>query len=145
MATDPIVRTYDPKQIVLTLGVIIASGYEEGTFIKITRSGDNFTKKKGSDGSIDRTNNNAFDFRVELTLKQSSPTNDLLSALQVSDALLNDGVKPLTIKDLRGTTLFFAQSAWIAKDPDDEFSNESGPRVWVIDTGIADKFTGSNI
>lgn len=142
---DPIVRTYDPKQVVITFGAIIFTGFASGTFIQVARSGDLFEKNKGSDGTVDRTNKNAFDFRVTVTLKQTSLTNDLLSAVQVSDIISNLGVLPMTIKQLNGTTLFFAPQAWIAKDPDDEFADVSGNREWIFDTGVAEKFTGGVI
>ena len=142
---DPIVRTYDPKFIVITFGAIIFTGFAEGTFVQVVRNGDKFEKSKGADGSIDRVNKNAFDFRVTATLKQTSLTNDLLSVVSESDALTNLGMLPLTIKDLKGTTLFFAPQAWVAKDPEDEYSDSLSPRTWEFDTGVATKFTGGNI
>lgn len=145
MPADTKLRNYDPKQVVVTFGPVIFTGYPEGTFVQVTRSGDNFTKKKGADGTINRTNNNAFDFTVTATLMQTSLTNDALSAILAADVNDNQGIFPLTIKDLLGTTLFFAQEAWIKKDPDDEFSNEAGDREWQFDTGIAQKFTGGSV
>lgn len=142
---DPIMRTYDPKLIVITFGAIIFTGFAEGTFVQVTRSGDIFEKQKGADGSIDRINKNAFDFRVTATLKQTSLTNDLLSAAMTADMLTNLGALPFLIKDLKGTTLFFAPQAWIAKDPDDEYGDSLGSREWQFDTGVAEKFTGGSI
>ena len=142
---DPIMRTYDPKLIVITFGAIIFTGFAEGTFVQVVRNGDKFEKSKGADGSIDRINKNAFDFRVTATLKQTSLTNDLLSAVALTDAVSNLGVLPLAIKDLKGSTLFFAPQAWIAKDPEDEYSDSLGSRAWEFDTGVATKFTGGNI
>ena len=145
MPTDPIVRSYDPKLIIVTFGPIIFSGYAEGTFLTITRSGDVFEKSKGADGSIDRVNKNANDFSVACTIKQTSPVNDLLSAVLTGDILANTGKLPFTVKDLNGTTLFFAGQAWIGKDPDPEFSDALTGREWRIDTGIAELFQGGNI
>jgi hypothetical protein len=144
MATDLVVRTYDPKQIVVTFGPVIMSGFADGTFVQVTRSGDLFSKQKGADGSIDRVNNNTFDFTVAITLKQTSPSNEALSAIVIADQLANAGILPLVIKDLRGSTLFVAPQAWIAKDPDDSFASDLSSREWRFDTGPAEKFTGSN-
>jgi hypothetical protein len=143
--TDTIVRTYDPKQIIVTFGGIIFSGFAEGTFLQITRSGEMFVKQKGADGSINRTNKNAFDFTVTVTLQQTSITNDLLSGVMVADQKFNTGALPLIVKDLRGTTLFFAPQAWIESDPEDEYSDEATGREWVLATGIAEKFTGGSL
>ncbi len=142
---DPIVRTYDPKLIIITFGVIPVTGYAEGTFVNIAGAGDAFEKTRGADGGVDRVNKNQADYRVTITLKQTSITNDLLSAAFNADRLTNVGKKALLIKDLNGTTLFSAAQAWIAKDPDDEFSDTMSNREWMIDTGIAAKLTGGNI
>lgn len=144
MSTDLQVRTYDPKQVIVTFGTIAMMGYAEGTFISIERNGQLFEKSRGSDGSVDRTNKNAFDFSVTLTLKQTSPTNQLLSAVAAADQLSNLGVLPLVIKDLNGATVFTAPQAWIQSDPNDEFGDTSGSREWVFDTGPAAKLTGGN-
>lgn len=142
---DPIVRTYDPKAIVVTFGPVILTGFAEGTFVAITRNGNKFEKVRGADGGVDRVNKNANDFGVTMTLKQTSLSNDALSAIMIQDGLSNTGKYPLTVKDLLGTTLFFAAQAWIAKDPDDELSDEMSPREWLFETGIASKFTGGNL
>ena len=145
MATNLAVLTYDPKKTVVTWGGVIVTGFADGSFISMTRSGDVFEKRKGADGSVDRINKNANDFTVQLTIMQTSPTNDALSALLLVDQSLNTSVLPLTVKDLSGTTLFFAPQAWIQKDPDDEFSDSLGSRQWTFATGIASKYTGGNL
>jgi hypothetical protein len=145
MAADPNVRTYDPKKVVVTFGTVIVSGYGEGTFIAVTQNGDSFEKQRGADGGVDRVNKNASDYSVVLTLKQTSLVNDLLSALSIADKLSNAGKLPLTVKDLNGTSLFFAEQAWIAKEPDPENSDSMSNREWRFDTGIAKQFIGGNL
>lgn len=145
MAADPIVRTYDPKLIIVTFGTIPVTAFAEGTFVTITRNGAIFEKSRGADGTVDRINKNAGDFSVELTIKQTSLTNDLFSAVAIADQISNTGKAPLTVKDLNGATLFFAAQAWVATDPNDEYSDSLGSRTWMLDTGIAEKFTGGNV
>lgn len=142
---DPNVRTYDPKKVIITFGSILFSGFADGSVVTITRSGNLFDKRKGADGSVDRINMNSNDFEVQVNLMQTSVTNDLLSAVAAADLLANTGINPLTVKDLSGTTLFFAAQAWIQKDPDDEFGDSLGTRQWTFGTGVASKFTGGNI
>lgn len=139
-----LVRTFDPKKVIITFGITVLTGYAEGTFVKISRSGDAFEKRKGSDGSVDRINKNAFDFKVSVTLMQTAPVNALLSALLAADQISNVGVLPLVVKDLNGVTLFTAAQAWIAKDPDTEFGDSLGNREWTFDTGAAAKLDGGN-
>lgn len=142
---DKTVRTYDPKQIIVAFGPVILTGFAEGTFVSIARNGDVFEKVRGADGGVDRVNKNANDYAVTFTLKQTSISNDALSAVLIQDQLTNTGKYPLTVKDLNGAALFFAAQAWIAKDPDDEYSDVMSNREWRIDTGVAEKFTGGSI
>jgi len=144
MSRDDNVRTLDPNQHIITFGAITMSAFAEGTYVKITGSGDKFTKRKGADGTIDRKNNQARDYGIELTLMQTSVTNDLLSLALAADMLNNTGIAEFSIVDLQGTSTFFAAKAWIAKDPDDEGADTLGNRVWRFDTGVAVKHTGGN-
>lgn len=141
---DLTVKTYDPKQVVITFGVIPISGYADGTFVSVNRSGDAFTKKKGAAGDVERINLNQGDFDVSITLQQTSSTNQELAAALAADIATNAGVFPLTIKDLLGTTLFFAPQAWIRKDPEWEDGDELNSRAWVFDTGIGSNLVGGN-
>lgn len=142
---DTKVRTYDPKKIIVVFGPVIMTGFAEGTVVSIAQNGDNFEKVKGADGGVDRVNKNANDHAITVTLKQTSISNDALSVIAIADAAANAGIYPLTIKDLNGTSLFFAEQAWIAKSPDDEFGDAMSNREWRLDTGIAEKFTGGNL
>jgi len=142
---DPIVRTYDPKLIICNFGPIPFSGFQEGTFISAERSGDIFEKSKGADGGIDRINKNAYDFRITVTLKQTSITNDALSGVMLADMLSNAGKFFFRIQDLNGTMLFFAPQAWIAASPTLEYSDSLSGREWAFDTGPAELFIGGNI
>lgn len=138
------VKTFDPKMVVITWGVIPISGYAEGTFVRVNRSGDAFTKKKGAGGDVERLNKNQGDFEVSLTLQQTSSTNGELSAALAADQVTNAGVFPFTIKDLLGETLFFAPQAWIRKDPEWEDGDELNPREWIFDTGVGANLVGGN-
>lgn len=141
---DATVRTYDPNSILVTFGTTIITGFAAGTFVKIMRNGAAFEKVKGACGDVDRINRNANDFKVELTLKQSSPVNAILSGLLLADQISNAGTLPLLIKDLNGTTLFAAMQAWIEKDPDAEFADKLSDRVWSFETGMAANLVGGN-
>jgi hypothetical protein len=138
-------RTYDPAQIVIQFGPYILSGYQDGTFVKAGRDGDTFTKYVGTDGEVSRARSRNKSGNVEVTLAQTSITNDLLSGVQELDELTGAGVYPFTIKDLNGTTLLFAPEAWIKKPADTEYGKEIGPRAWLFDTGKMETFTGGSL
>ena len=138
------VKTYDPKMVVVNFGTLAISGYAQGTFIRVSRSGDAFDKRKGAGGDVERINKNQGDFEVTLTLLQTSSTNQELSAILAADQVTNAGVFPLTIEDTLGNTLFFAPQAWIRKDPDWEDGDDLNSRERVFDTGIATNNVGGN-
>ena len=144
MAIDTKVRTYSPGQVVMTFGPFTMTGFADGMFIKVERAGRAFEKKRGNDGTVDRINKNIFDFTVTLNLKKTSISNDDLSTTFNSDLINNDGVHPLSIKDLNGTSLFYSESVWVAQDPSEEFTDDLANNEWQFDTGPAEKFTGGN-
>lgn len=141
---DSTVRTYDPAKVIITVGVAVMAGYADGTFAKVSRSGDAFEKKRGADGTVDRINKNAVDFEVEFSLKRTSPLNAILSGLLVADQASNKGVFPLTISDTSGNSLFIATQAWIKKDPDVEYADSLGNYTWKFDTGVGSNFVAGN-
>ena len=143
-APDLTVKTYDPKMVVITFGVIPISGYAEGTFVSVNRSGDAFVKSKGAGGDVERINKNQGDFEVTVTLQQTATVNAELSAALAADQVTNAGVLPLTIEDKLGQTLFEAPQAWIRKDPDWEDGDDLNSREWTFDTGIAVNLVGGN-
>ena len=82
-------RTYDPKQVVISIGGVPISGYADGTFLLIDRDENAFTKVTGADGTSTRVKSNNRAGSMTLTLKQSSPSNDVLSGFATLDELSN--------------------------------------------------------
>lgn len=138
------VRTYDPKQIIVTVGGVPISGYTEGTFVTISRDEDTWTKNVGADGLVSRVKTNNFTGSVVITLKQTSPSNDYLSGLIAVDEVTNIGVVPVLIKDLSGNSTYFSATGWVKKYSDSTFAKEIGDREWTIDLSTLDLFVGSN-
>lgn len=140
-------KTYDPKQIIVTFGGIIAQGFADGTFLSVSFNEDQFALTVGADGEGARAKSNNNSARIELTLMQTSITNDLLSAVRRADASLpgRAGVLPLQIRDVLGTTLYEAMDCWIVKSPDVEFSKEISERTWILETDYLFDFVGGNL
>lgn len=125
--------TYSPKDVTITLGGLHAvTGYADGTFVKITKDIKPFAKVRAMDGEISRQHFDDAGYQVELTIMQSSSTNNILSMMHNIDTLTHMGKAPLFIKDNRGQTSFLAGSAWIEKIPDVTFGNELNTRTWVF-------------
>ncbi len=128
------VKKFDPKQVKVIVGTHSVSGYAEGTFIECRRNEDSFNLNVGSDGQGIRIKSSNKSGQMELTLQQSSNSNQILSALALTDELTGGGTFPLTVEDLSGTSLFFAETAWIMKPADSAFGNEDNNRVWIFET-----------
>lgn len=129
------IATYDPSEVICSIGEILVSGYAEGTYLVVEMDEDAFTKYTGSGGEVARARNKNKGGTLTLTLMQTSPVNDLLSALQAADDLSGTGVRPVFIKDNLGTTKVSVANAWVKKMPAHEYAKELGTRVWVIDLG----------
>ena len=136
--------TYDPKKVVVTFGGVPLTGFADGTFISIEPVEEAFTRVSGADGLVSRARSNDDGYEVTLTLQQTSLSNAVLSGIHNQDKRTGDGVKPLTVKDLRGEQLFFAEAAWIRQDPTVEYSKEIEEREWVFDTGRAEQFVAGS-
>lgn len=138
------VLTYDPNEISVIVGGKIMSGFADGTFVKFMRNEQAFNLKVGVDGIGTRAKTNNKSGKLEITLMQSSPSNDDLTAFTLADELNNQGVVPILLKDSNGTTLISAATAWVQKFPDTEFAKEVTTRVWTIETDSANVFVGGN-
>lgn len=136
------VRKYNPKQIILTAGPYAITGFSDGSYVRVEFDEDHFNKRTGTDGEVTRTQNNNYTGKVTFILDQASPANDLLSGLAALDRVSGDGIVPVTVRDINGTTIAFAQEAWVQKIADVDFANESQDREWVMDCGQMDVFVG---
>lgn len=140
----PAPTTYDPGLYVLTLFGLIIGGYADGTFIEIQREEDAFFKKVGAGGEVSRTRNRNRSGSLKLTLKQTSATNELLSAKADLDEKGGVGYGAMLLKDLGGATIASCEQAWIKKRPSVGLAKEEGTREWEIDLGELNVFTGGN-
>jgi hypothetical protein len=138
------VRTFNPADVVVTISGIPMSGYADGTFLLVDRDEDAFIKVTGADGTSTRVKSNNRSATMTLTLKQSSPSNDILSGLANLDELTSEGVFPVLVKDLSGNSIYFSATGWIQKYPASEFGKEINNREWIIDLVDTDMFVGSN-
>jgi hypothetical protein len=127
------VRTYNLADIIMTWGGIPIEGGGDGDKISIAPTGDDWTMQVGTDGEVIRSYQNNLSGRVTLTLIYGAPINAFLSAIARQDRLTGDGVFPLSITDLRGNSLFSAESAWIMKRPEVPLGRDAGSVEWALD------------
>lgn len=138
------VRTYDPKQVIVTIGGVPMSGFSDGTFLEIDRNEPTWNMVVGADGLVTRGKTNNFSGTLTLTLKQSSPSNDVLSGFMAIDEASNAGVFPVLVKDLAGNSIYFAGQAWVTQYANSTFAKDITDRQWVLALAEADIFVGSN-
>ena len=141
MATAP--YTYDPRQVALIVGGHQVTGLADGTFLEWTPEGQDWEDISGADGHVARSKTNDRRGTLTLTLAQTSPSNEILSALLTADRADGRGVVPVLVKE-RGAnapTLLSSAGAWIMQPPDVTYNKEVGEREWQL-RGAWDVFVG---
>lgn len=122
---------YSPSDVSVTIaGLYSVTGFSEGTFIRITKDTQQVSVTRAMDGTIARVKSPDTGWKVEITLAQSSPANDVFSTLWNTDKVTGMGKFPLFIKDGSGSTMFMAGTAWVEELPDIVFSNSMETRTW---------------
>lgn len=102
-------------------GGVPATQYGEGGFVEVSPKDDTFTVHTGVGGESIRAYTGSKVFEVKLTLLQTSPYNDYISALYNADVLASDlgqggaGVLPFGLVDLQSTTLAFSPQMFVTK------------------------------
>lgn len=130
-------RTYDSKQVIITIGAHVVTGYAEDTFVNIEENGDGMSQTVGANGEVARSVSQNRTCNITLTLQQTSPSNDVLSALVDADRLTGDGLFSVAIADLRGSTVLTDSNSFIPKKAASGFGNAVGTREWTITTSNA--------
>lgn len=139
------ISTFDPKQLIITWGEFRISGFAPGTFVNVERNEDSFTLTVGSDGEGARARSNDNSGRVTLTLLQTSLSNQQLSQALFQDELTCGGVRPLLIRNIKGTDLYQAETSWLMKPSSAGYSSEIEPREWVLESDNLRMNVGSGI
>lgn len=138
------VRSYDPGLVILTVGGVPINGFADGTFISVERSEDSFTKVSGADGIVSRARSRDKSGEITITLAQTSPSNDVLTALNSVDETTGAGVVPVLCKDLSGRSVLFSAFAWIRKPAGAAFAKEILDREWIMDCADLDMNVAGN-
>lgn len=137
--------TYSPKDVIVSVaGFHTVQGYADGTFIKVSKDMKPFSTVRAMDGEMSRMYSQDDGYKVELTIMQSSSTNNVLSTLYNVDTATRIGKFPLFIKDSLGQSSFMAGTAWIEQIPDLTFGNQMETRTWVFGCSDAVIMFGGN-
>jgi hypothetical protein len=135
MAANPLVGSYDPKKVIITLGGVPIGGYADGTFVQVDPNSETWTKKVGADGEVARGLSNDNTHTIQITLMQTSLSNKYLRTVFNADKLTGLGMLPLSITDLNTMDVYFWPQAWVSTDPSTGRAKETTDAQWTIHTG----------
>jgi len=138
------VHTFDPANVIVSIGGTPMSGFADGTFVIVSRDEDIFSKISGADGEVSRAKSNNRSGSLTLTLMQTSMSNDVLSAIAVLDEISNAGIVPVLVKEIGTSTILMAGEGWVKKMPDAAYSKNVENREWVLDLATVNMFEGGN-
>lgn len=139
------VLTYNPKKNIIIYGAKELTGFSEDDMITIKPLGDGMQIFSGADGEVARSIDPNSTFEVTVSLATSSKSNDYLSACFNKDRKTGKYMLPLIIKDLSGSTLFFAKQAWLKNIPESKRGRKIGNQDWTFNTGqVDDPIIGGN-
>jgi len=132
------VRTYDPRLVIITLGPHTVQGYADGTFVNIEAHGDGVSKEVGSDGEVVRSIDPDETATVTINIQYGSDTIKFAQEQYDKDRNTHgEAMFPVLIKDMRGGLVFAADEAWVENTVAREFNYEASGREITIATGKA--------
>lgn len=139
------VLTYNPKKNIIIYGAKQLTGFAEDDMITIKPLGDGMQIFSGADGEVGRSIDPNSTYEVTVSLAMSSKSNDYLSNCFNKDRKTGNNMLPLIIKDLGGSTLFFAKQAWIKNFPESKRGRKISNQDWTFNTGqVDDPIIGGN-
>jgi len=136
---------YNPRKVSVSFAGVMITGFMDGSMVEVEHDEDAYKKKTGTQGDVTRVLSCNTGGRVTVNLLTGSPSNMLLSALALVDRRTGAGKGPILIKDLNGTTVCFAESAWIMKMPKVDYSDDETGRTWVFDCADMEIVVGSTL
>ena len=131
------IKTYNPKEVTVSCGTHIVTGFADDSFITIEPNGDGITKKVGCDGEIARAVSPDDTYKVKIVLLQTSDSSSFFSRKVDQDRDTGDGMFPILIKDLKGGEVFSTEAAWVVKKSPLNRGKDTNNREWELDTGSA--------
>lgn len=140
-------KNYNPKQVVCTIGGNVIRGFGKTAMVKSKFLNDAFTDEVGVDSEVSRSLSGDERGELEITLMQTSDSNDILGALHELDKSSPNGagVFAYQLEDLQGRFLESAEECWIVKSPDMALEKTPGERVWMLRMANLQRNDGGNL
>lgn len=127
-----VLKTLDPEQFLFHVDGVLIDGYDPDSQVKISQDEDGWNEKAGTTGEVARMKNNNAMGMIEVSLLQSSASNDYLYAKYRADRLSGRGTFPVDAVDTLGTTDISAINCYLKKPADYERGSEVKTTTWRI-------------
>ncbi len=138
------VGNYRSEDVQVIVGTRRLRGLAPGTFVRVARDADTFSKVVGSDGEVSRAKSADKSGVIELTLLGTSEDNAYLQGLHNTDEQTGTGIIPAKVIDKSGSYIATSTESWILKPAEKEFSNENTNRQWTIVSASLEEVGGGN-
>lgn len=136
--------TYDPRKNMIIFGAKQITGLAEDNMITIKPLGDGAQQYVGADGEVARSLDPNMTYEITVSVSTASKANDYLSNIYNLDRATGNGILPIMIKDLSGSTLF-SGDAYIVNMPESKRGRKIDSQDWVFNTGqIEEPIIGGN-
>jgi hypothetical protein len=119
-------KLYNPDEVTLTVAGAQMAGYADGSFVTVKPAAARIVKVVGTDGHYSISRHADRGATLEITLMQTSDSNDIL------DALVDMPGFGVYLRDRNGRTIREAPAAWIEEVPEEDFDRSAKERKWVI-------------
>lgn len=137
--------TYSAKEVSVSFNGVELTGLADGDdVILVEPNVEQSSIVTGNDGKPSRAINPDQSGKVTVKLKQTSPSNDILSGFVTKDRIDGSVVGTIMVKDNRGTSLAVGTDAVIERSPGQSFGAALSDRTWVFVCGVLFDYAGSN-
>lgn len=127
------VFTYSPEDVTMIINDHELKGFASGAFLRVIKNSPDFIPKPAIRGRNSRVAQRDKSGRIEFSLLQTSPDNDILSKIVNYDVFHQTGLLNVIIKDTGGSTAVQFLDCYLESIPDFEFSSGSTQeRKWRI-------------
>lgn len=123
--------SYDPTEVKVTVFGVGLEGFKKSSFVKKEKLENTNNVRLAMDSTGTAILNPYKNYRVTVTLDQSSEFNTLLFLLH--DIYVRSGTNvrmPLGIEDKNGTSKFFSLDTFFETIPTQEWSEQTSPMEW---------------
>lgn len=127
-------ETYNGAEVIVTCAGVPIQGGGESDFIAIEYAEDSYSLLVGVDGEATRSRNNNRSARITLTLRQTSPFNDILQGFLLTDDITGSAVFPFGLFDPASGMELHAEECYVVRPPNKTFHREAGEWEWLLET-----------